>query len=127
MTEEQENINQHGQPGPTDRQRRTKRVECRVTQAEHEAIKSAALAGGFPSLAQYVREHAVHAGESPTVVHSALIACQAELNKVAGQLQEVRFQMRPGEPLDEEAFMVLLQIQDSARENLRAIAAKAGA
>ncbi|WP_042581952.1 plasmid mobilization protein [Variovorax paradoxus] len=115
---------QPGRAGHNGQQHlRTRRVETRVSPAEHATICARALSQGFGSIAQYVRQQAVHGGnaDSPFSHHHILLACQAELNDIAGHVNQIARHLTEGEALDEEMLMVMMQVLDLAEENLKRI------
>lgn len=117
-------IQQPGQAGHESQQHlRTRRIETRVSPAEHATICARALSQGFGSIAQYVRQQAIHGGdaESPFANQQILLACQAELNDIAGHVNQIARHLTEGEPLDEEMLMVMMQVLDLAEENLKRI------
>lgn len=102
---------------------RTRRVETRVSPAEHATICARALSQGFGSIAQYVRQQAIHGGDadSPFANQHILLACQAELNDIASHVNQIARHLTEGEHLDEEMLMVMMQVLDLAEENLKRI------
>jgi hypothetical protein len=115
---------QPGQAGHDGQQHlRTRRVETRVSPDEHATICARALSQGFGSVAQYVRQQAVHGSDtdSPFSNQHILLACQAELNDIAGHVNQIARHLTEGEPLDEEMLMVMMQVLDLAEENLKRI------
>jgi|GEM_PF-3567594 len=121
---------QPGQAGHDGQQHlRTRRVETRVSPEEHAAICARALSQGFGSIAQYVRQQAVHGGDadSPFATQHILLACQAELNDIAGHVNQIARHLTEGEPLDEEMLMVMMQVLDLAEENLKRVTKESAA
>ena len=115
---------QCGQAGHDGQQHlRTRRVETRVSPEEHVTICARALSQGFGSIAQYVRQQAVHGtdADSPFNHHHILLACQAELNDIASHVNQIARHLTEGEPLDEEMLMIMMQVLDLAEENLKRI------
>ncbi|MEZ2298004.1 hypothetical protein [Variovorax sp. RCC_210] len=113
-----------GQAGHDGQQHlRTRRVETRVSPDEHATICARALSQGFGSVAQYVRQQAVHGSDadSPFSSQHVLLACQAELNDIAGHVNQIARHLTEGEPLDEEMLMIMMQVLDLAEENLKRI------
>lgn len=101
---------------------RTRRVETRVSPDEHATICSFATAQGYSSIAQYVRQQALHgSGDPPSSQHKALIACQAELNEITSHVNQIACHLTQGQSLDEEMLMVMMQVLDLAEENLKRI------
>lgn len=115
---------QPGQAGHDGQQHlRTRRVETRVSPEEHATICARALSQGFGSIAQYVRQQAVHGSDAdlPFRHRHILLACQGELNDIAGHVNQIARHLTEGEPLDEEMLMVMMQVLDLAEENLKRI------
>ena len=115
---------QPGQAGHDGQQHlRTRRVETRVSPEEHATICARAMSQGFGSIAQYVRQQAVHGSDanSPFSNHHVMLACQAELNDIAGYVNQIARHLTEGESLDEEMLMVMMQVLDLAEENLKRI------
>ena len=111
---------QAGHDGTSDL--RTRRVETRVSPHEHATICSYANSQGFNSIAQYIRQQALYASsDSSFRQHNILLACHAELNDIASQVNQIARHLTEGEPLDEEVLMVMMQILDLAEENLKRI------
>lgn len=101
---------------------RTRRVETRVSPDEHATICAFAIAQGYSSIAQYIRQQALYGSvDSPSSQHKALIACQAELNDITSHVNQIALHLTKGEPLDDEMLMVMLQVLDLAEENLKRI------
>ena len=115
---------QPGQAGHDGQQHlRSRRVETRVSPEEHATICAHAMSQGFGSIAQYVRQQAVHGSDADSPFHHQhiLLACQSELNDIAGHVNQIARHLTEGEPLDEEMLMVMMQILDLAEENLKRI------
>ena len=98
---------------------RVRRIETRVSDAEQEAIKAAAASAGCITVGQFLRDRALYpSGESPSALHKALLDCRYELNRIGNNVNQIARQLNKGGPVDDEMLMVLLQVQELAREHL---------
>ena len=70
-----------------------------------------------------------HGGDadSPFATQHILLACQAELNDIAGHVNQIARHLTEGEPLDEEMLMVMMQVLDLAEENLKRVTKESSA
>jgi len=121
----------HGQAGPDGQAYlRSFRLELRVSYAELSAIRDRAKSAGFTSVAQFVREQALHstASDSPTQRHKAVLACGYELNRIGNNINQIVRALNAGRQLDDEMLLVMMQVQDIASEHfIRVTAQRDGA
>ncbi len=97
---------------------RTKRIELRTSQQEFILIREYAFQANYNSIAQYLREAGLSKPhiQSHSKQQEALRRCQYELNRIGNNINQISHHINsyPNNPLNEEALMVLWQIQDIA-------------
>lgn len=94
---------------------RNRRIEMRVSPQERAEIVARASASASPTLAQFVRDSALHGATGRAASHrdKLMLACQYELNRIGTHLSQLERQAKE-EGASEEILMVLMQIQELA-------------
>lgn len=95
---------------------RADRLEIRVSPHEKHRIVQNSIDNGFDSVAQFVREQAMHAGKAanPNAQRQALLACQYQLNRMGNNLNQIARHLNQGAKPDDEILLTLMQIQEHA-------------
>lgn len=107
------NINQ-----PVVEQRRTQRIELRVTAIERAQLEALALAAGYTTLAQYLRETGLRTGLDllPTADFYLQLQWLQAINRIADHVGEIVSQIVDGRQPDDDMLYYLLQIQEMAED-----------
>lgn len=86
--------------------KRTHRVTIWLNEQEHERIVTNAKNQDYKSVAQYVRQQAVTAGqgENPSSIRRGLLDCQHQIQKLGINCNQIAKKLNQGSKLDEEAL-----------------------
>ncbi|KGC36992.1 hypothetical protein [Burkholderia pseudomallei] len=103
---------------PVAEQRRTQRIELRVTAIERAQLKALALGSGYTNLAQYLRETGLHTGRAlpPTADYQLQLQWLQAVNRIADHVGEIASQIVGGRQPDDDMLYYLLQIQEMAED-----------
>lgn len=99
-------------------QRRTQRIELRVTATERAQLEALALALGHTNLAQYLRETGLHTGRAlpPTADYHLQLQWLQAINRIADHVGEISAEIVNGRQPDEDILYYVLQIQEMAED-----------
>ncbi|NIF86877.1 DUF971 domain-containing protein [Burkholderia sp. Cy-637] len=106
---------QAGQSGiDGNTQRRDRRVEIRFSDDERDQLSDRAIAAGYTSLAQYLRETVL--SPSPVSATSDEMAWLQNINLIGNYVAEIAVRLNDGHQPDDEILLVLMQTQEYAEE-----------
>lgn len=99
-------------------QRRTQRIELRVTAIERAQLEALALASSYTNLAQYLREAGLRTGKSlpPTADYHLQLQWLQAINRIAEHVGEIAAEITDGRQPDEDILDYVLQIQEMAED-----------
>lgn len=106
---------QAGQSGiDGNMQRRDRRVEIRFSDDERDLLSDRAIAAGYTSLAQYLREAVLRPAAEPANnnEHEWL----QNINRIGNYVAEVAVHLNDGHQPDDEILLVLMQTQEYAED-----------
>ena len=99
-------------------QRRTQRIELRVSAIERTQLEALALGIGYTNLAQYLREAGLHQGRGlpPTAHYHRQLQWLQAINRIADAISQIAGELADGRQPDDDILYYLLQIQEMAEE-----------
>lgn len=99
-------------------QRRTQLIELRVTAIERAQLEALALAAGYTTLAQYLRETGLRTGLDllPTADFYLHLQWLQAVNRVVDHVGGIAAQIVGGRQPDDDMLYYLLQIQEMAED-----------
>ncbi len=99
-------------------QRRTQRIELRVTAIERAQLEALALTSGYTNLAQYLRETGLHTGRAlpPTADYQLQLQWLQVINRIADHVREIADQIVGGRQPDDDMLYYVLQVHEMAED-----------
>lgn len=116
--------NKHGQSGADgNHYLRIKRVEIRVCIHEYSLLEKNAIDSGYRNVAQYLREAGLERKDltSPFAKKSEKNKWLYEINRIGNNINQIAKKLNQGNSLDDDALLLLSQIQDIANSTLQIV------